>query len=105
MYSKFIAEECDKHDSEWTVSDNFQIGYASDCLLTRFLACAGTNQKAVAGYGKIGVSLSRHDIAEFYVREIEGKEWVRKAPALSYCEILGKIYYRWANSHSIILCI
>ncbi|KAJ7872250.1 hypothetical protein B0H13DRAFT_2553789 [Mycena leptocephala] len=53
-YSKFIAEECDKHDIEWT--------------LVRVLI--------------------KRPSPEFYVREIEGKEWVRKAPALSYCEII-----------------
>ncbi|KAJ7867425.1 hypothetical protein B0H13DRAFT_2202948 [Mycena leptocephala] len=72
-YSKLIAEECDKHDIEWTL-------VRVPGLHTKF------NQKAVAGYlgdGKTGVLLSRHVIAEFYVREIEGKEWARKAPALS----------------------
>ncbi|KAJ7901528.1 hypothetical protein B0H13DRAFT_2027901 [Mycena leptocephala] len=72
-YSKLIAEECDKHDIEWTL-------VRVPGLHTK------PNQKAVAGIwgdGKTGVLLSRHVIAEFYVREIEGKEWARKAPALS----------------------
>ncbi|KAJ7495603.1 hypothetical protein FB451DRAFT_1335935 [Mycena latifolia] len=72
-YSKLVAEECTKHDIDWT--------------LVRVPALnSKPNQNAVAGYvgdGKTGVFLSRHALAEFYVREIEGKEWSCKSPSLS----------------------
>ncbi|KAJ7736763.1 hypothetical protein DFH07DRAFT_753286 [Mycena maculata] len=72
-YSKLVEEECNKHGIDWTV-------VRVPNLNTK------PNQKVIAGYlgdGKTGVFPSRHAIAEFYVREIEGKEWSCKAPALS----------------------
>lgn len=42
--------------------------------------------KTVAGYvgdGKTGLFLSRYAAAEFFVDQIEGKEWLNKAPAIS----------------------
>ncbi|KAJ6592669.1 NAD(P)-binding protein [Mycena capillaripes] len=72
-YSKLTAEECTKHGIDWT--------------LVRVPALTSKpNQKDVAGYvgdGKTGIFLSRHALAEFYVHQIEGKEWACKAPALS----------------------
>jgi len=72
-YSKLIEEECTKHGIDWT--------------LVRVPGLhSKPNQKIIAGYlgdGNTGVLLSRHAIAEFYVRAIEGKEWLCKAPALS----------------------
>ncbi|KAF8175472.1 NAD(P)-binding protein [Mycena galopus ATCC 62051] len=72
-YSKLVVEECAKHDIDWTLVRVPNLN-------------SKTNQRTVAGYigdGKTGVFLSRHAIAEFYVREIEGKEWTCKSPALS----------------------
>jgi len=72
-YSKVVAEECTKHGIDWTLVRVPNLN-------------SKPNQKVVAGYlgdGKTGVFLSRHAIAEFYVREIEGKEWACKSPALS----------------------
>ncbi|KAJ6534254.1 hypothetical protein B0H19DRAFT_964669 [Mycena capillaripes] len=72
-YSKLVAEECTKHGIDWTLVRVPNLNLKP-------------NQKAVAGYlgdGKTGVFLSRHALAEFYIREIEGKEWACKAPALS----------------------
>lgn len=72
-FSKYIQEECDKNDIDWT--------------LVRVPGLTmKEGQKAVAGYvgdGNIGVILSRHALAEFFVKAIEEKKWVRKSPAIS----------------------
>ncbi|KAK7692831.1 hypothetical protein QCA50_004466 [Cerrena zonata] len=72
-YSPLIMEECDKHDIDWT-------------LVRVPILTMKEGQRTVAGYigdGKVGVILSRVAAAEFFVKAIEGKEWVRKAPSLS----------------------
>lgn len=72
-YSPLIVEECDKYGIDWT-------------LVRVSMLTATEGQKPVAGYigdGKVGLILSRVAAAEFFVKAIEGKEWVRKAPAIS----------------------
>lgn len=72
-YSKVIVDMSNEYDIDWTLVRVPNLNSKS-------------GQKVVAGYlgdGKTSIFLSRYAIAEFYVREIEGKEWVRKAPALS----------------------
>ena len=72
-YSPYIAEECDKHGIDWT-------------LVRVPILTMKEGQIPIAGYigdGKSGIILSRVAAAEFFVKAIEGKEWVRKSPSLS----------------------
>lgn len=72
-YAKVISTEGEKHGVDWTL---VRVPNLND----------KPNQKVVAGYvgdGKTTIFLSRHAIAEFYVREIESKEWANKAPTIS----------------------
>lgn len=72
-YAKVISSEGDKHGVDYTI---VRVPNLND----------KPGQKVIAGYvgdGKTSIFLSRHAIAEFYVREIEGKDWVGKTPAIS----------------------
>ncbi|KAJ7736760.1 hypothetical protein DFH07DRAFT_1064852 [Mycena maculata] len=76
-YSKLVAEEGNKHGIDWTVR------------VVRVLNLnTKAKQKVIACDGKkTGIFLSQHAIAEFYVREIEDKEWPCKAHALAFTAI------------------
>jgi hypothetical protein len=71
--AKLIREEGPKYGIEWTMPRVAMLGMQE-------------NQKLSVGYigdGQIGCFLSRHNMAAFFVDQLESREYINKQPAIS----------------------